>query len=105
MPFAIPRWAWVVLGGLALLAALYFALDSYGDKRYASGKADENAAWKKAEADLLKRSANATAKADKVLAANAATHAAEVADERKKIDAANAEGSSPIDVLFGADSR
>lgn len=98
---AMPRWAWWAIGGVLLILAFYLALDAYGDRRFSEGKAAEAAAWKKAEAELLKKAANAQSKADKNAAAREAEHAAVVADERKRIDEAVAEGSSPLDVLFG----
>lgn len=87
---------------LLLLAAFYMLLDFYGDSRFREGKAAEKAAWEEAERKLLKKAGEAATKADKQAAARAAEHAATVADERKKIDAAVKEGSSPLDALFGA---
>lgn len=97
----MPRWAWVLLGAALLMAAFYFALDAYGDSRYDAGKADEKATWKQAEAEFLKKAGEASTKADKQAAARAAEYAADVADERKKIDDAVKEGTSPLDAIFG----
>lgn len=100
LPFAVPRWAWVALGVLAALVAFYFVLDAYGDSRYREGVTAEREAWKEAERKLLAKAANATTKADKQADARAAEYAATVADERKKVNEAVSEGSSPFDVLF-----
>lgn len=98
----VPRWAWIALGAVLLVAAFYFTLDAYGDSRFREGRTAEKAAWEEAERKLLKKSGEAATKADKKAAARAAEHAATVAEERKKIDAAVKEGSSPLDALFGA---
>lgn len=101
MAGGIPRWAWIGLGAVVLIAAFYFALDAYGDSRYREGKANEKAAWEQAEAEFLKKAGEAEKKADKQAAAREADHIAAVAEERKKIDQAERDGSSPFDVLFG----
>src|SRR5689334_7244540 len=103
MPFTVPRWAWIALGGLALLLAFYLALDSYGDKRFAAGKAQADAEWKAASDKLIQKAQDAGTKADKAAAIRMADQAARVEDEKEKIDAALDEGSSPLDVLFGSD--
>ncbi len=97
----LPRWAWIGLGAVALLLMFYLALDSYGDRRFGEGRQAEAKAWKDAEAKLLKKAAEAGTRADKVATARVAEHAAVVQEERKKVNEAVAEGSSPLDVLFG----
>jgi hypothetical protein len=94
----VPVWVWV---GLAALVAFYFALDAYGDRRYGEGKKDEAAAWQKASDKLIAQAAQASDKADTKAAERAADYAVKVEDEKEKIDAAIADGSSPLDVLFG----
>lgn len=86
---------------LLILAAVYMLLDAYGDSRFREGKAAEKAAWQQAEAKFLKKAGEAEKKADKQAAAREADHIAAVAEERKKIDEAVANGSSPLDALFG----
>ncbi len=101
----LPRWAWFVIGGAVLLFVFYLALDAYGDSRYDAGKKDEAAAWQKASDKLVAKAQNAATKADKVAAANAADFAAKQEDERKRIDAAQQSGGSPLDVLFGNSAK
>jgi hypothetical protein len=101
----LPRWAWYVIGGALLLLAFYLALDVYGDSRYDAGKKDEAAAWKAASDKLISKAQNAATKADKAAAANAADFAAKQEDERNRIDAANQNGASPLDVLFGNSAK
>jgi hypothetical protein len=96
----IPSWAWAVIGAVMLLVAFYFALDAYGDSRYDAGKKDADAAWIAASDKLVKKAQDAGTKADKAAAGRMADQAAKVEDEKEKIDAAKADGSSPFDVLF-----
>ncbi len=98
----VPRWAWFLVGGLALFVALMLALDSYGDRRFAEGERVADAKWKAASDNLVEKAAKATTKADKQAAARVADYAAKVEDEKEKIDAAIADGSSPLDALFGS---
>lgn len=77
-------------------------LDAYGDSRYREGKKDEAAAWQAASDKLIAKAQKSGAKADNAAAGRAADFAAKQEEERKRIDAANAEGSSPFDVLFNS---
>lgn len=85
---------------LLILAAFYFALDAYGDSRFEAGEKHADAKWQEASDKLIEKSLDAGTKADKAEAARIATHTAEVAEEKEKIDEAVAHGSSPLDVLF-----
>lgn len=98
-----PFRAWI-FGGLALIAllvGLWLALDAYGDRRYAEGRDDNERAWRAAEAKLRQEEKTSAAGADKAAIVREEAHAAAVASEKGKIDAAMREGSSPLDVLFG----
>lgn len=104
LPFpipALPKWAWYAIGIALAALALWLLLDAYGDSRYREGKKDEAAAWQAASDKLLAKAAEAETEADKRDAARAADYAAEVAEEKERIDHAIQEGSSPMDVLFG----
>ena len=103
LPFPMPRWAWFLIGGAVLLLAFYFMLDAYGDSRFREGKQTADAAWEAAHNKLIQDAANARGKADANAAARQAEFAAKVEDEKEKIDAAIADGSSPFDVMFGAE--
>jgi len=85
---------------LLILIAFYFTLDAYGDSRYREGKKDEEAAWKIAHERLLADAAQAEGVADTEALSQELAHAAEVEEEKEKVDAAIADGSSPFDVLF-----
>lgn len=90
---------------LLILAALWWALDSYGDRRYAAGHADADKEWQEASDRLIEKAQKAETKADTAAAERAADFAARQEDEKEKIHEAVAEGSSPLDVLFGSDGR
>lgn len=91
---------WAV-GILAVLGLFYWALDSYGDRRYEKGKHDTEEAYQKASDKLMQEAGEARTQADKQAAVAAVEYATKVEDEKEKIDAAIADGSSPLDVLFG----
>lgn len=98
---ALPKWVWVVAGAALVLVAFYIALNAYGNARYNAGKKDADAAWQAASDKLIQKAANAGTKASEAAAARQADFAAKQEDERKRIDAAQQQGASPFDVLFG----
>jgi predicted DNA repair protein MutK len=89
-----------VLVPLLVLGAFYLALDAYGDSRFREGRAKEEAAWKAANDRLVQQAAEASTQADRMAVARAMDHAAQVEEEKERIDDAIANGSSPFDVLF-----
>lgn len=99
---SVPRWAWAGMAAIALFLAILWGLDAYGDKRYSQGKNDADAAWKAASDKLVQQSVASGQRADVAAAARQADFAAKVEEEKEKIDEAVAEGSSPLDVLFGS---
>lgn len=103
LPFTLPRWACLAIGGLLLLLAFYIALDRYGDSRFNAGKAQADAEWKAASDRLIEKAHTSAAKADVAAAARAADYAAKVEDEKERIAEAQEEGASPFDVLFGGE--
>ena len=98
----MPRWGWIALGAVVLLAAFYFTLDAYGDSKYQQGKNKADQEWKLAEQREIDRVAKAGKKADIMEANRLADHAEKVASEKEKIDAAVKEGTDPLDALFPA---
>lgn len=98
---SVPRGVWLALGAVLIAVCFYLALNAYGNSRFNAGKAEADAAWKAASDRLIEKAHKSAAKADVAAAARAADYAAKVEDERERIDAATAEGSSPMDVLFG----
>lgn len=97
----MPRWAWFAIGGVLVALALVLALHSYGNSRYKAGKADADAAWVAASNKLIDKAQKATVEGDTKAAARAADFAARQEAEKAKIDAAQKNGDSPFDVMFG----
>lgn len=100
MPFAMPRWAWWGLGAVLALLALLAAVNHIYGKGYKAGEAETDAKWQKASDEAVKRAQNSANKADKAAAARTADFAAKVQDEKEKLDAAQKDGTSPLDALF-----
>lgn len=98
---SVPRWAWIAIGAVLLLAALYFALDRFGDARYREGHADADREWQEASNRLIEKAWKAETKADANAAERAADFAAKQEDEKQRIEEAVEHGGSPLDVLFG----
>jgi hypothetical protein len=93
--------AYVVLP-LLLLGGIVWALDAWGDSRYDAGVADTDAAWKAASDKALQQASVASEGATRNEVARLLEHQARVEEEKEAIDAAIANGSSPIDALFPA---
>jgi len=91
--------------GLLIFAVLAFGvwrwLDSYGDRRYKEGVAATDMKWEKASAALKAQAAQSAGKADDAAANRLTEHLAQATKEQEKVDDAIANGSSPLDVLFG----
>lgn len=96
----VPAWAkWAALG-IAILALLMWAIKLHGDARYREGVATEKAAWEAAERKLHEKAQSAGQEADEAHHERAADYAAEVAEERSKVDDAIENGQSPFDSMF-----
>lgn len=100
LPF-IPKWAWYAIGGLALALAVFLAVRSYGNGRYDEGVTDTDAKWVEASDRLKEQAAQSATRADDAAVKRLEEFETQVEDEAKALEAAKAEGSSPLDVLFG----
>lgn len=91
---------WLIRGAvlIAVLAALWF----YGHSRYQAGVDATDAKWVKAGEVLKAKAAKSQAKADVVSAWRVGAEVERVRKEKERLDEAEANGSSPLDVLFGA---
>jgi hypothetical protein len=98
---AIPRWAWMAIGGVVLLVAFYLVLDAYGDSRFKAGKSKADMEWQQASDKVIAEAQNNAAAADKTQAVQAAEFALKVNDEKERINGAQQNGTSPFDVMFG----
>ena len=102
MPFAMPRWGWFAIGGALLLVLFYMTLHAYGNSRYKAGKQDADAAWIAASNKLVEKAQNAGTKASAAAAARTADFATRQEAEKREIEKAQDNGTSPFDVLFGS---
>ncbi len=82
---------------LAVIGALWWLrADAYSD-----GVAATDAKWEEAGRRLEKQVRDAAGKADAASVKRVEQNNARVAQEKEKLDEAEATGSSPLDVLFG----
>lgn len=102
LPFAVPSWAWKLLGAVLLLIAFVAMIHMYGNARYKAGVSDTDKLWQEASERLTEKASHATEESNREAAERAADYAEQVAIEKEKIDDAVKNGDSPIDVLFGA---
>lgn len=90
------------IGTIVLLAAA--ALLWVHHAGYRDGVNTERGRWEAAQRKLVEKAAAAASSADAAATQREISHAAELGREKEKIDAAQREGRSPLDVLFGTDS-
>ena len=86
---------------LLTLVAIWWAITVYGNSRYDAGVTDTDASWQEASNVLIDQAAAASNAADASAEDRATDYAANLTAEKEKIDEAQREGSSPLDVLFG----
>lgn len=94
-------WIAVALGAVAAVVILIVVVLSWGQSRYDAGVTDTDARWVEAGQRLEEQARTSAVAADRREAPRIENHAAQVAEEKEKIDEAVAAGSSPLDVLFG----
>jgi uncharacterized membrane-anchored protein YhcB (DUF1043 family) len=81
---------------------VWWALDSYGDRKFNEGVEANQAQVEKALEQLKTDAAESATKADDKAAERAAEHVEQQAADQEAIDEANRNGTSPLDALFGA---
>lgn len=90
------------IGAYALMAlALVAALLWWGHTKYQAGVRDTDAKWEAASAKLERQAEKAEDRADAKAAERVEEFTEKVAAEKEKLDEAERNGSSPLDVLFG----
>ena len=94
-------WAGVAVAAVAAAIILIVVVLSWGQSRYNAGVTATDARWGEAGRRLEERAATSAAAADRREASRIENHAANVAEEKEKINEAVAAGSSPLDVLVG----
>lgn len=93
----------LIATGVALfvLAALVALTLLWGNARYDAGVSATDKKWAEASATLARKIASSGEAADVREADRIESYVADVAEERKSIDEAVADGRSPFDVMFG----
>lgn len=89
-----------IWGGLIGLLALGLVI--FGHIKYRDGEKASDQKWEAASAALQLKATKSAAAADVGAMQRQATHDVQVAQEKEQIDEAEQNGSSPMDVLFGA---
>jgi hypothetical protein len=88
---------------IAIVVGLfYWALDSYGDRKFKDGVAANQAQVDKALAQLKDDAAKSATRADDKAAVRAEEFVEQQQADKEAIDEANRNGTSPLDALFGA---
>lgn len=95
-PRFAPALVWAFLAAALVGAVWWLRADAYRD-----GEAANDARWKAAGERLKSQARIAAGRADQASAERVAAEADRVAQEKEKIDAAQAQGDSPLDILFG----
>lgn len=84
-----------------LILAVFGALLWWGRTKYQAGVDDTDAKWKAASAKLERQVVRSAAAADVPAAVRVEEFTTKVEAEKEKLDEAERNGSSPLDVLFG----
>lgn len=85
----------LVIGGI-----LFWGHSKY-KAGHEAGVTETDAAWKKASDELMREAGKSATKADDRAVAALEEHKEQIDEERKAVEAAKQDGSSPLDVLFG----
>lgn len=103
--FVIPLWLKIV-GPLVAIGLVIAGLAAWGHSKYNAGHDDgvteTDAKWQKASDDLKKEAAASATRADDAAVIRLEEHVAQAEEDQEKLDAANENGTSPLDALFGS---
>lgn len=102
--FGIPRLYALLgagVGALVIIGLLWWAITSYGSRRYQAGVTATDAKWEEASNRLKEAAAQSATRADDNAANRLVEFEAQVQEEQEALAAALENGSSPFDVLFG----
>lgn len=91
----------IVLGVALVIGFLWWRIDAYGDRRFDAGVATERGKWEEAEKKLRTEAAKSATRADDRAADRLAEHKEQIDEDRKAVDQAVRDGTSPLDALFG----
>lgn len=102
--FIVPMWLKIV-GPIALFALVIGGVMVWGASKYRAGKADgieeTDAKWQAASDKLKAQAAASATKADDAAVKRLEEHVAQAEEDAAAVEKAKAEGSSPLDALFG----
>jgi hypothetical protein len=100
----IPFWLKIV-GPLVLFAILLGGLAAWGHGKYNAGKRagieQTDAQWKAASDKLKAEAAQSATRADDAAVQRLERYQDQAAEDQRKVEDAQANGSSPLDALFG----
>ena len=91
-----------VLAGVAVVLLIVWQVNAYGDRREDEGVGKERAAWVAAGEKLKKEAAQSATRADDKAAERLLVHKEQIDEDRKELEAAVENGTSPLDALFGS---
>jgi hypothetical protein len=90
---------------VALLLAVVGAILLWGHSKYKAGHeagvTETDAAWQKASDELMREAGKSATKADDRAVAAFEEHKEQITEDRKAVEDAQRNGSSPLDALFG----
>jgi uncharacterized membrane protein (DUF106 family) len=102
--FIIPPWLKIV-GPLVALLLIFAGVKIYGHSRYSAGHeagvVETDAKWQKASDELKAEARKSATRADDAAVKRLEEHVAQAQEDQEKIDAANENGTSPLDAIFG----
>lgn len=90
-----------ILAFVLVVLLVIWRINAYGDSREQKGVDKERAAWVAAGEKLKEEAAQSATKADDRAAVRLEEHKEQIDEERKAVDAAVENGTSPLDALFG----
>lgn len=97
----VAKWIVTLLAIVLIFGGFWLALHLYGNHRYDEGVSAEDAKWQTAVQKLKDDAAASATKADDNAANRAANFIEEHKQDQEAVNAAKANGSSPLDALFG----
>lgn len=96
---AIPFWLKIV-GPIVLLLLVFGGVKAWGNSKYNAGVAATDAKWELASDRLKAEAAKSATKADDAAVKRLEEHVEQAEEDQAAVDAAVAEGRSPLDALF-----
>lgn len=100
----IPFWM-KIAGPLVAFALLVAGVLAWGHSKYKAGHeagvTETDAAWQKASDELMREAGQSATKADDRAVAALEEHKEQIDEDRKAVEDAQRNGSSPLDALFG----